>query len=1513
MKQEYDFSIGERGRFYRKGASLSLPDSDEKPNWSGPAGQIGRFIVKEAGRTLDSYLAQPHRIAEDANGEHFTAHGGYAHRQLFELVQNSADALLHAPKGRSILIRLTDRCLYCADDGEPIAQDGVTALMFSYMSPKRDPRQIGRFGLGFKSVLGVTDTPEFYSRSGSFRFDRRRAEERIATVERRVGLDNAECYPVLRLPEPINPRDLRNQDEELRELMSWATNIVRLPLKPNAHNDLIRQIRDFPPEFLLFVGHVRYLTLEDGENSRDFILEDRKSALHLDSGNGVARWRRFKTIHCLSATARSDRPSRVDSDEVPIWWAAPLDPSTDASHFWAYLPTQTASLVAGILNAPWKTNEDRQNLLPGPYNEELIEAAAEMIAEALPKLAAEDDPARHLDALPRRRDGADPEQADLLRTRLLEHLCGSEVVPDQDGRLRAIEDISYPPKELTDSAETAPLDRWAAYPDRPRDWLHHSAVTRNRVRRLAAINRLFPPRWRGDDRRAPQVSMAKWLEALVDGKDGNDAIRASMAAIQTAVLLPQEIRARADLGAIVLTSVGTLRKPDPEHLFLPNDLLIDGTALNQDSYVHSELVSDPDTLSSLKALGLKAPSPESRFRFVARQVLQSGGGDEADEELQRQFWTSSRKLSTEAAEAMIRERKNCDGREIWPTKLRARTRTGTWQPLDAVLLPGEVVPGDGCRDDDATLDHFHEPDEKLLLTLGATDAPHSGRDLSLEPGYASFLNSCRQRYSKQDDLPHHPQESLLNFTSNKGAGPLEILSVLSDEGRWRYTDALLSLDACYERWTMRHASTNRGTYPKMAFESLTTHSLRKHGRVRTAHGIVPLADALGPSPKSPEALHALLVHPMADKIKSAFDLVEPTPEFFGEGYRAPLIDVWPGLMGFLPSNRRQCCLVSCERILVAGQAKECVFHVPDIYLVGTVDDEEQRKLKLIANELELGLNSNQIETIVQRRTPREVEKRREVIRQCCSDAERLLFAVGERELRSDLPDSLLAVLESNGTTLSGTEIAEVAIATYHTETLKHYGWALKNLDPPTQWAGSSRAVQFVQSLGFSAEWAGERNEKRDPLLEVEGPHSLPELHDYQRTIVDNIRNLLSDGHGNGAERRAMLSMPTGSGKTRVAVQAIVETMRDDGFRGGILWVADRDELCEQAVESWKQVWSSIGTEAVQLRISRMWEGQPPPISTNALHVIVATIQTLHARLGKVAGGYGFLADFRLVVFDEAHRSIAPTFTSVMGEIGLTRFQGPDEPFMIGLTATPYRGHDEDETARLVRRYGNKRLDSGAFASDECENVIGELQEMGVLAQADHETIEGETFPLDAILSGSLAKKEVERILDKWRALPWLPESVEKRIAQSPERTKRIVEAHRAHVEPDWPTLIFATSVEHSKILAALLNREGIRSRSVSAATETVTRRRIVEEFRHGEIAALVNYGVFREGFDAPKTRAIIVARPVYSPNLYFQMIGRGLRGPLNGGEDRCLILNVRDNIENFDRALAFSELDWLWA
>jgi superfamily II DNA or RNA helicase len=57
---------------------------------------------------------------------------------------------------------------------------------------------------------------------------------------------------------------------------------------------------------------------------------------------------------------------------------------------------------------------------------------------------------------------------------------------------------------------------------------------------------------------------------------------------------------------------------------------------------------------------------------------------------------------------------------------------------------------------------------------------------------------------------------------------------------------------------------------------------------------------------------------------------------------------------------------------------------------------------------------------------------------------------------------------------------------------------------------------------------------------------------------------------------------------------------------------------------------------------------------------------------------------------------------------------------------------------------------------------------------------------------------------------------------------------------------------------------------------------------------------------------VYVARPTYSPNVYTQMIGRGLRGPLNGGSEECLIVNVEDNVVNFGEELAFRMFDHLW-
>ena len=1452
----------------------------------GAAGSLSSYVSEESQKNLDAYERQPTWVHEHANLEEDTVRGGYAHRQLFELIQNSADALATAAHGGRITLLLTTDHLYCADDGTPIDQSGVRSLMSSHLSPKRGTGQIGRFGVGFKSVLGVTDAPEFFSHSGSFRFDRSRARERI---QRHVP--DAPRYPVLRLPEPIvDNHSYRDRDDVLCMLMEWASNIVRLPLKSGARDRLRQQMRDFPPEFLLFVSHVRDLTLKDDPSNfhRNMGVRTVDDEVLLADGETATRWKVFARMHRLSSDARADRSSRDDEDEVPLWWAAPLGPSS-LQHFWSFFPTHMASLVSGILNAPWKTNEDRQNLLAGLYNDELINAAAELIADKLPALSTPADPARHLDLLPRRHEAGDWDQSELLRETLFARLCQRKIVPDQDGDLRAPQEIRYPPKQLTEGQiDMAPFEQWSAYPGRPSNWLHHKAITRTR---LATIDR-FPWQFRSLlESGAPRDTIAQWLEALVHDREPESAIRASMAAIRTAALLPT--RLREHLGKIVRTADDAWQEPEPTRLFLPDpepDLVY---APSQDSsvhLVHAQLVEDHDTLTALKQLGIKPVSAESSFNQVAKAVL-SGRDQNADRLVE--FWVRARKVET--AEEIIRDH------DRWPAKLRVRTRSGAWRPLHSVLLPGKVVPEDGSRDDDCTVDtDFHQPDLELLSGLGASDTPGDSHDLSSEPWFRSFRDERETDYRKQK-LPRSPHSGYLAFESTFGSGPLNLLTTLSDEGTALYTDELLLLDSTYKRWWMQHETRPRN-YPRTPFESPALVMLRTHGKIRTPHGIVPFSNALGQHPESSAAWRVLMTHPHVDRIREAFGLADPTPEFVGEETPAPLTDVWPGLEPHLPAHRRSIHLVRCERILLGGDQRDSVFHAPNVYLVRAGEDSDHRELRRVIDVLDLSLTENEIYEILHHQTEQEIKNRREGVRKHSNDAERLLAAVGSKgRLLLGLPAPLRAmmmdveILEG-----SGVQIAEAAIATYHSDALQEYKDALEHLDPPSQWAGSERAVGFVRSLGFTDDWAGERHRERSPYEEVERPYSLPELHGYQKKIVCNVRNMLRIARVDGARRRGMISMPTGSGKTRVAVQAIVEAMCHDGLDCGVLWVADRDELCEQAVDAWRQVWSSLGVQGARLRISRMWAGQPRPQPTSNLHVVVATIQTLNAGLSNAPGEFEFLADFNLVVFDEAHRSVAPTFTSVMQEIGLTRWQRSDEPFLLGLTATPYRGHDAEETARLVRRYGSNRVDAGAFSSDDPQEVIQELQEMHVLARADHETIDGGDFRL-----GDEERRQA-------KSAPWLPQSVEDRIARDSTRTKRIVEAYEQHVEHDWPALIFATSVEHAQTVSALLNARCIRSRAVTRATNRATRRRVVEDFRRGKIKALVNYNVFREGFDAPNTRVIIVARPAYSPSLYFQMIGRGLRGVKNGGNDRCLILNVQDNIENFQRALAFSDLDWLW-
>ena len=618
--------------------------------------------------------------------------------------------------------------------------------------------------------------------------------------------------------------------------------------------------------------------------------------------------------------------------------------------------------------------------------------------------------------------------------------------------------------------------------------------------------------------------------------------------------------------------------------------------------------------------------------------------------------------------------------------------------------------------------------------------------------------------------------------------------------------------------------------------------------------------------------------------------VNPLPN----GPEIPLLDQYPGLFPKLEPELHEARLIPCSSLRIECRTanvqktedRDFFRSGTSLYFISSLTTAEL--LDALIQALKIQLDPEEKQSILNYRKLAETRALAHAIRTEPSLPAKLLKAVGEAALFARLPAGLKAAYQQQKGHLNGLHAAELALAVHGVETLRLFREELQTngLQPPAFWAGGHSARAFVKSLGFPVEFAGFEQGRRDPILEVEGPPDLPPLHGFQVKTVERIYALPTRTDG----RRGLLSLPTGAGKTRVAVEALIQMLKRDAIHGPILWVAQTDELCEQAVQTWSYVWRSLGPQR-PLQINRLWASNEADPAAEATQVVVATIAKLQGCFADE--NYKWLAEeTEWVVIDEAHGAIEKVYTALLEWLGLGR--GTDRCPLIGLTATPFRG-GEEETKRLVARFGGHRLDHGAFGQDP----YSELQQMGVLAHVDHELLPGATL--------QLSEKELEELL----RTKLLPAAVTERLGANTSRNTILLDKIK-EFPPDWPVLLFAASVEHAQTMAALLSLEGISAAAISANTDVGARRHYVEAFRHNKLRVLTNYAVLTAGFDAPSVRAIIVARPTYSPVMYQQMIGRGLRGPLNGGKERCLIVNVEDNIQQYGERLAFTQFEYLW-
>lgn len=446
--------------------------------------------------------------------------------------------------------------------------------------------------------------------------------------------------------------------------------------------------------------------------------------------------------------------------------------------------------------------------------------------------------------------------------------------------------------------------------------------------------------------------------------------------------------------------------------------------------------------------------------------------------------------------------------------------------------------------------------------------------------------------------------------------------------------------------------------------------------------------------------------------------------------------------------------------------------------------------------------------------------------------------------------------------------------------------------------GSASTLRITRALGLPDAFAGvkERN-SRSTLYEIEPIGSLPPLKSYQRGILREVRSLLE------RSSRAMVSSFTGTGKTRLGMEYVVDQLLSEDEHPVVLWVAQKGELLEQACDAIDQLWPWRGQERGEpLQVVRYWEGsrvdeelaQRPTLVIASSQQMVARLESHDPFAGAV------LARARLVVVDEAHHALARGHQRLIEEY--ERRRHPQQRRTLGLTATPGRSNllDPEESRKLAELFGRVLIvpqvadRGGALAWFQREGYLSELRQRSLEAPSQ--------------VAQTLGKLKRIDEMDQTGYRDFTQAFLEI-VGEDSMRNRFILEhltrldAERRHM------LVFCCNVAQAELLAQALLVQGTPAGVIHHQIDSRDRHHTIAQFRRRELRILFNVEVLTTGFDAPKVDTIVMCRPTLSRVLYEQMVGRGMRGPRMGGTEWCEIVDFTTNFGKFQEPQAW-EFFW---
>ena len=421
--------------------------------------------------------------------------------------------------------------------------------------------------------------------------------------------------------------------------------------------------------------------------------------------------------------------------------------------------------------------------------------------------------------------------------------------------------------------------------------------------------------------------------------------------------------------------------------------------------------------------------------------------------------------------------------------------------------------------------------------------------------------------------------------------------------------------------------------------------------------------------------------------------------------------------------------------------------------------------------------------------------------------------------------------------------------------------------------GTSLSQTYCELIGLPSSFAFRgSSDSREPMELV---HSVKRLHSLMN-FQEKIQELSEETFG-AENGRAMIVMPTGSGKTRTSIEAALTWLLfNSEWPMTLIWIADREELCEQAYQSFKQIFVHVCQELQeqieipeQTKIWRYW-GSIDKNSSRLTSVsvvdgiIVNYVQQLQARMRSSDDLVEqILRSPSIVIADEVHRNL-----DFIEELDTKFRTNQCNTRMFGLTATPMR-RQRAETTRLLELFQHNILCPIDGAEHDIDVMTSKLTERKILAERIN------VDPYQLIDYSTLTNQSGERAyLEKVVHLIY-----------------KVREMGRKSI------LVFTRDVEHARIIASCLRLQSelISAQFLDNKTPTKLRKNIIQQFKSGEIEVLLNYGILTTGFDAPNTDAVIISRPMEPDgSLFRQMVGRGLRGTEFGGTKDCVIVHFEE-------------------